>query len=62
MIQMEAMKKFMVMQSPSFNGESNAKMTKKWLRHIKRILKELDIPKEMRVSLVAYMLVDKIDF
>lgn len=42
------------MQSPSFNGESNAEMTKKWLRHIKTILKELDIPKEMRVSLLIH--------
>ena len=50
------------MQPSSFNEESNAEMTKTWLRHIKRILKELDIPKEMRVSLVAYMLVDKINF
>ena len=54
MIQMEAMKKFMVMQPSSFNEESNAEMTKTWLRHIKRILKELDIPKEMRVSLLIH--------
>ena len=29
---------------------------------MKRILVGLDIPKEMRVSLTAYMLVDKVDF
>ena len=32
------------------------------MRRMKRILVGLDIPEERRVSLVAYMLVDKADF
>ncbi|KAL6318881.1 hypothetical protein AAG906_001354 [Vitis piasezkii] len=62
MSQMEAMKRFMVMQPPSFNGEPNAEAVEHWLRRIKRILVGLDIPEERRVSLAAYMLVDKVDF
>ena len=61
MSQMEA-KRFMVMQPPSFNGEPNAKAVEHWLRRMKRILVGLEIPEEMRVSLAAYMLVDKADF
>ena len=62
MSQMEAMKRFMVMQPPSFNREPNAKAAEHWLRGMRRILVGLDIPEEMRVSLAAYMLVDKADF
>ena len=62
MSQMEAMKKFMVMQPPSFNGEPNAEAVEHWLRIMKIILVWLDIPEKMRVSLAAYMLVDKVDF
>ena len=62
MSQMEAMKKFMVMQPPSFNGEPNAEAVEHWLRIMKRILVWLDIPEKMRVSLATYMLVDKVDF
>ncbi|KAJ9701354.1 hypothetical protein PVL29_006624 [Vitis rotundifolia] len=62
MSQMEAMKRFMVMQPPSFNGEPNAKAAEHWLKRMKRILVGLDIPEERRVSLATYMLVDKTDF
>ena len=62
MSQMEAMKRFMVMQPPSFNGEPNAEAAEHWLRRMKRILVGLNIPEKKRVSLVAYMLVDKADF
>ena len=62
MSQMEAMKRFMVIQPPSFNGEPNAEAVEHWLRRMKRILVGLDIPEEMRVSLAAYMLVDKTNF
>ncbi|XP_010663868.1 uncharacterized protein LOC104882405 [Vitis vinifera] len=62
MSQMEAMKRFMVIQPPSFNGEPNAEAVEHWLRRIKRILVGLDTPEERRVSLAAYMLVDKVDF
>ena len=48
---MEAMKRFMVMQSPSFNGEPNVEAAEYWLRRIKRILVGLDIPEKMKVSL-----------
>ena len=50
MSQMEAMKRFMVMQPPSFNGEPNAEAAEHWLRRMKRMLVGLDIPEEMRVS------------
>ncbi|XP_034675675.1 uncharacterized protein LOC117906659 [Vitis riparia] len=59
---MEAMKRFMVMQPLSFNGEPNTEATEHWLRRMKRILVGLDIPEENRVSLAAYMLVDKANF
>ena len=59
---MEAMKRFMVMQPPSFNGEPIAEAAEHWLRRIRRILVGLDIPEEKRVGLAAYMLVDKADF
>ena len=59
--QMEAMKRFMVMQTPFFNGEPNAKAVENQLRHMKRILVRLGIPEDRRVSLAAYMLVDKAD-
>ena len=62
MSQMEAMKRFMVMQPPSFNGKPNAEAAKHWLRRMKRILVGLDIPEKRKVSLVAYMVVDKADF
>ncbi|RVW31634.1 Transposon Ty3-I Gag-Pol polyprotein [Vitis vinifera] len=62
MRQIEAMKRFMVMQPPSFNGKPNTEVAEHWLRKMKRILVGLDIPKEKRVSLVAYMLVDKTNF
>ncbi|RVW41810.1 Transposon Ty3-I Gag-Pol polyprotein [Vitis vinifera] len=62
MSQIEAMKRFMVMQPSSFNGEPNAEAAEHWLRRMKRILVGLDIPEERRVSLVACMLVDKADF
>ena len=62
MSQMEAMKRFMVMQPPSFNGEPSAEAVGNWLRRMKRILVGLDIPEERRVSLAAYMFVDKVDF
>ena len=62
MRQMEAMKRFMVMQPPSFNGEPNAEAAEHWLRRMKRTLVGLYIPKKMRVSFVAYMLVDKANF
>ncbi|RVW36880.1 Retrovirus-related Pol polyprotein from transposon 17.6 [Vitis vinifera] len=48
MSQMEAMKKFMVMQPPSFNGEPNAEAVEHWLRIMKIILVWLDIPEKMR--------------
>ena len=50
MSKMEAMKRFMVMQPPSFNGEPNAEAAEHWLRRMKRMLVGLDIPEEMRVS------------
>ncbi|KAJ9691569.1 hypothetical protein PVL29_013681 [Vitis rotundifolia] len=53
---------FMVMQPPSFNGEPNAEAAEHWLRRMKRILVGLDILEERRVSLAAYILVDKADF
>ena len=59
---MEAMKRFMVIQPPSFNGEPNAEVPEHWLRRMKRILVGLDILEEIRVSLVTYMLVNKADF
>ena len=62
MSQMEAMKRFMVMQPLYFNGEPNAEAVGHWLRRMRRILVGLDIPEEMRVSLAACMLVDKVDF
>ncbi|KAL6336406.1 hypothetical protein AAG906_014578 [Vitis piasezkii] len=43
------------MKSPDKSGEH-------WLRRMRRILVGLDIPEEKRVSLAAYMLVDKTDF
>ena len=58
MSQIETMKRFMVMQPPSFNGEPNVEAIEHWLRRMKRILVGLDIPEERRVSLVAYILVD----
>ncbi|KAL6348334.1 hypothetical protein AAG906_005634 [Vitis piasezkii] len=61
MSQMEAMKRFMVMQPPSFNGEPSAE-AEHWLRRMRRILVGLDIPEERRVGLATYMLVDKADF
>ncbi|KAL6319798.1 hypothetical protein AAG906_036860 [Vitis piasezkii] len=62
MRQIKAMKRFMVMQPPSFNGKPNTEVAEHWLRRMKRILVGLDIPKKMRVSLAAYMLVDKTNF
>ncbi|RVX08378.1 Transposon Tf2-8 polyprotein [Vitis vinifera] len=62
MSQMEAMKRFMVMQPPSFNGEPSAEAAEHWLRRMRRILVGLDIPEERRVGLATYMLVDKTDF
>ncbi|KAL6329093.1 hypothetical protein AAG906_007442 [Vitis piasezkii] len=62
MSQMEAMKRFMVMQPPSFNGEPSAKAAEHWLKRMRRILVGLDIPEERRVGLATYMLVDKADF
>ncbi|RVW14653.1 hypothetical protein CK203_085456 [Vitis vinifera] len=50
MSQMEAMKRFMVIQPPSFNGEPNAEAVEHWLRRIKRILVGLDTPEERRVK------------
>ena len=62
MSQVEAMKRFMVMQPLYFNGEPNAEPFGHWLRRMRRILVGLDILEERRVSLTAYMLVDKADF
>ena len=62
MSQIETMKRFMVMQPPSFNGEPNVEAIEHWLRRMKRILVGLDIPEERKVSLVADMLVDKANF
>ncbi|XP_034701176.1 uncharacterized protein LOC117926612 [Vitis riparia] len=62
MNQMEAMKRFMVMQPPSFNGEPSAEAAEHWLRRMRRILVGLDIPEERRVGLATYMLVGKADF
>eukprot|EP00261_Vitis_vinifera_P036423 XP_019077666.1 PREDICTED: uncharacterized protein LOC109123168 [Vitis vinifera] len=59
---MEAMKRFMVMQPSSFNGEPNAEAVEHWLRRMRRILVGLDIPEERRIGLATYMLVDKADF
>ncbi|XP_034708980.1 uncharacterized protein LOC117932042 [Vitis riparia] len=56
------MKRFMVMQPPSFNGEPNAEVCEHWLKMMKIILVRLDILEERRVSLAVYMLVDKADF
>ena len=42
MSQMEAMKRFMVMQPPSFNGEPSAEAVGNWLRRMKRILVGID--------------------
>ncbi|RVW13705.1 hypothetical protein CK203_087213 [Vitis vinifera] len=50
MNQMEAMKRFMVMQPPSFNGELSAEAAEHWLRRMRRILVGLDIPEERRVG------------
>ena len=52
MSQMEAMKRFMVMQPPFINGEPNVEATEHWLRRMKRILVGLEIPEKMRVSLM----------
>ncbi|RVW36979.1 hypothetical protein CK203_103687 [Vitis vinifera] len=49
MSQMEAMKRFMVMQPPSFNGEPSAEAAEHWLRRMRRILVGLDIPEEKGV-------------
>lgn len=46
MSQMEAMERFMVMQSPSFNGEPNAEVAKNCLKCIRRISEGLDIQKK----------------
>ncbi|KAL6315086.1 hypothetical protein AAG906_030940 [Vitis piasezkii] len=46
MSQMEAMKRFMVTQPPSFNGEPYAEAAEHWFRRMKRILVGLDIPEE----------------
>ena len=62
MSQTEAMKRFMVTQPPSFNGEPYAEAAEHWFRRMKRILVGLDIPEEKMVSLVAYMLVDDAKF
>ena len=62
MSQIKVMKRFMVMQPPSFNGEPNAEAAEHCLRRMKRILVGLDIPEERRVSLAVYMLGDKADF
>ena len=63
MSQMEAMKRFLVMQQPpSFAGEPGIELAEIWLRRIKMIFYGLDIPKERRVGLAAYMRVDKADF
>ena len=63
MSQMEAMKRFMVMQPPFFFAkELDIKLAENWLRCIKRIFDGLDIPEERRVGLAAYMLVDRVDF
>ncbi|KAL6319655.1 hypothetical protein AAG906_026698 [Vitis piasezkii] len=48
MSQMEAMKRSMVMQPPTFNGEPNAEAAEHWLRRMKRIMVGLDIPEEKR--------------
>ncbi|KAL6340613.1 hypothetical protein AAG906_010521 [Vitis piasezkii] len=48
MSQMEAMKRFMVMQPPSFNGEPRSS-NEHWLRRMRRI-RGPDIPKERRVG------------
>ena len=61
MSQMEVMKRFMVMQPPSFNDEPNVEAIDHWLRRMKRILVGLDILEKRRVSLSTYMLVDKAD-
>ena len=46
-----------------FNGKQpNAEVAKHWLRRMKRILVELNILEEKRVSLAAYMLVNKANF
>lgn len=59
MTQMEAMKRFMVMQP--LTREPNAMVAKNLLRSIKGILESLDIPKERIMSLVKYMLMNKVD-
>ncbi|RVW92702.1 Retrovirus-related Pol polyprotein from transposon 17.6 [Vitis vinifera] len=46
MSQTEAMKRFMVTQPPSFNGEPYAEVAEHWFRRMKRILVGLDIPEE----------------
>ncbi|RVW75298.1 hypothetical protein CK203_055337 [Vitis vinifera] len=48
MSQMEAIKRSMVMQPPTFNGEPNAEAAEHWLRRMKRIMVGLDIPEEKR--------------
>lgn len=53
MSQMEAMKRFIVMQPSSFVGEPNAKVVENYLKRIKKILEGLDIPEERRVSLAT---------
>ncbi|RVX19278.1 Transposon Ty3-I Gag-Pol polyprotein [Vitis vinifera] len=50
MSQMEAMKRFIVMQPPSFNGEPSAEAAEHWLRRMRRILVGLDILEEKRVG------------
>ena len=62
MSQMEAMKRFMVMQSPFFVREPDAELVKIWLMLVKRMFYGLDIPKDRRVGLVAHMLGDRVDF
>ena len=56
MSQMEATKRFVVMQ-PLL--EPNVEVAKNLLRCIKRILKGFDIQEKRRVSLATYILVDK---
>ena len=46
MSQMEAMKRFIVMQLPSLAGELDVELPKNWLRCIKRIFDGLDIQDE----------------
>ena len=62
MSQMEATRRFMVMQPPTFIGQPNVMVVENWLSHVKRILEGLDILENRKVNLTMCMLIAKVDF